>query len=137
MKTVRQKPYKSIRWIQERLLAHGCNPIYLDGIIGPRTINAIKLFQSKNDLPETGECDEITITKLASTPVTAAPKINSIDNSRTDYDRNAKIVSYNCPNCGAPINYTSNDCVCSYCDSRLHIRYDNLVRNFRSAIISY
>jgi Putative peptidoglycan binding domain len=49
---------------QSKLATLGFNPGTADGILGPRTITAIKEFQKKSGLPETGILDSATLAKL-------------------------------------------------------------------------
>ena len=53
-----------IRMAQLTLKDSGFDPGPIDGILGPKTREAIKGFQIKNDLEPTGEIDEETINQL-------------------------------------------------------------------------
>jgi peptidoglycan hydrolase-like protein with peptidoglycan-binding domain len=53
-----------IRMVQLTLKDSGFDPGPIDGILGPKTRDAIKKFQIKNDLEPTGEIDEQTINQL-------------------------------------------------------------------------
>jgi peptidoglycan hydrolase-like protein with peptidoglycan-binding domain len=53
-----------IRMAQLTLKDSGFDPGPIDGILGPKTHEAIKEFQIKNDLEPTGEIDEETINQL-------------------------------------------------------------------------
>jgi peptidoglycan hydrolase-like protein with peptidoglycan-binding domain len=53
-----------IRMVQLALEDSGFDPGPIDGILGPKTREAIKKFQIKNDLEPTGEIDEQTINRL-------------------------------------------------------------------------
>jgi len=52
------------RMVQLTLKNSGFDPGPIDGILGPKTREAIKRFQIKNDLESTGELDERTINQL-------------------------------------------------------------------------
>jgi len=52
------------RMVQLTLKDSGFDPGPIDGILGPKTREAIKRFQIKNDLEPTGEIDERTINQL-------------------------------------------------------------------------
>jgi hypothetical protein len=49
---------------QTKLAAEGADPGVLDGVLGAKTIAAIKSFQKQSGLPETGELDKTTLDKL-------------------------------------------------------------------------
>jgi peptidoglycan hydrolase-like protein with peptidoglycan-binding domain len=53
-----------IRMVQLALKDSGFDPGPIDGILGPKTGEAIKKFQIKNDLEPTGEIGEQTINLL-------------------------------------------------------------------------
>lgn len=42
------------------------NPNVIDGILGPRTVSALKLYQAARGLPVTGEMDDATYQRLVS-----------------------------------------------------------------------
>lgn len=50
--------------IQKQLLALGYQAGTADGIMGNRTVNALKKFQQDNNLPVTGQADYETMGKL-------------------------------------------------------------------------
>lgn len=50
--------------IQRLLLALGYQPGTADGVMGKRTVDALKKFQQDNNLPKTGQADYATIGKL-------------------------------------------------------------------------
>jgi peptidoglycan hydrolase-like protein with peptidoglycan-binding domain len=52
--------------LQERLAKLGYKPGVVDGISGPRTVDALKKYQADNKLPVTGVPDTDTIRKLRS-----------------------------------------------------------------------
>ena len=54
----------SIRDVQRKLKELGFNPGTADGALGPKTIQALKLFQQKRNIPITGSIDERTIELL-------------------------------------------------------------------------
>jgi hypothetical protein len=45
---------------QERLKAAGFDPGYIDGVVGPRTRDALSRYQASKGLPITGQLDEAT-----------------------------------------------------------------------------
>jgi peptidoglycan hydrolase-like protein with peptidoglycan-binding domain len=45
---------------QERLKAAGFDPGYIDGVVGPRTRDALRRYQASKGLPITGQLDEAT-----------------------------------------------------------------------------
>jgi len=53
-----------IRMVQLTLKDSGFDPGPIDGILGPKTRDAIKKFQIKNDLEPTGEIGEQTTNRL-------------------------------------------------------------------------
>jgi hypothetical protein len=53
-----------IRMVQLTLKDSGLDPGPIDGILGPKTREALKRFQIKNDLEPTGEIGEQTINQL-------------------------------------------------------------------------
>jgi len=53
-----------IRMVQLTLKDSGFDPGPTDGILGPKTREAVKRFQRKNELEPTGEIDEQTINQL-------------------------------------------------------------------------
>jgi peptidoglycan hydrolase-like protein with peptidoglycan-binding domain len=50
--------------LQERLNQLGYKVGAVDGVLGPRTVEALKKYQSDNNLPPTGALDVQTIKKL-------------------------------------------------------------------------
>jgi peptidoglycan hydrolase-like protein with peptidoglycan-binding domain len=54
--------------LQERLSALGYKLGEVDGVNGPRTIDALKRFQSDNKLPVTGAIDAETVRRLRAKP---------------------------------------------------------------------
>jgi peptidoglycan hydrolase-like protein with peptidoglycan-binding domain len=52
--------------LQERLMKLGYKPGTVDGVSGPRTVDALKKYQADNKLPVTGTTDADTIRKLRS-----------------------------------------------------------------------
>jgi peptidoglycan hydrolase-like protein with peptidoglycan-binding domain len=55
---------QDIRQVQEALKNQGQNPGPIDGIMGPQTRQALRAFQSKNGLKQTGTLDAETTEKL-------------------------------------------------------------------------
>lgn len=53
-----------VRAAQEALKAEGHDPGPIDGVIGPRTQEALRSFQKQENLRETGRLDQQTIEKL-------------------------------------------------------------------------
>jgi Putative peptidoglycan binding domain len=75
---------------QSKLATLGFNPGTADGILGPHTITAIKEFQKKSGLPETGILDSATLAKLDAvaqpTQAQAAPQMPQAAQSTTVSD---------------------------------------------------
>lgn len=75
-------------WLQSRLTSHGFPPGPIDGVIGEKTILAIKTFQAARGLTTTGQADAQTVEALRATSLGAldrpagedvpAPKIQPI-----------------------------------------------------------
>jgi peptidoglycan hydrolase-like protein with peptidoglycan-binding domain len=59
--------------LQDRLAALGYKPGVVDGVAGPKTIDALKSFQADNKLPATGNLDADTIRKLRTAKPSAVP----------------------------------------------------------------
>ncbi len=57
-------PVQEVRGAQERLFNLGFDPGPIDGKLGPKTEAALRAFQKKHELEETGMLDEATGTKL-------------------------------------------------------------------------
>lgn len=57
-------------WLQSRLTAHGFSPGPVDGVIGAKTISAIKAFEAAHGLPVDGTADE-TVVKGLRAPASA------------------------------------------------------------------
>lgn len=57
-------PVRDVRGAQQRLFNLGFDPGPLDGILGPKTENAIRAFQKAHDLNESGRMDPETAEKL-------------------------------------------------------------------------
>jgi len=55
---------QDVRQVQEALKNQGQDPGPIDGIMGPRTRQALRAFQSKNGLKQTGTLDTATREKL-------------------------------------------------------------------------
>lgn len=53
----------SVMAVQDALARHGF-PVKVDGVLGPETRAAVKAFQSRHQLPATGEADAATLAKL-------------------------------------------------------------------------
>src|SRR5690606_38781828 len=64
VQTTAVQPDPYVMRIQAGLKAFGNDGIELDGIVGPRTRNAIREFQSLFGLPETGEPDPAVYAKM-------------------------------------------------------------------------
>ncbi len=65
---------KTIQGAQERLLALGYQPGSTDGVMGARTIAALKKFQSDHGLSATGRLDRKTLDALNARPEKVATK---------------------------------------------------------------
>ena len=55
-----------VKKVQQRLKELGYYSSVCDGDYGTKTVTAVKAFQKKNDLSQTGECDATTLKKLNS-----------------------------------------------------------------------
>jgi peptidoglycan hydrolase-like protein with peptidoglycan-binding domain len=53
-----------VRSAQQALQSHGVNPGPIDGVMGPRTEQAVRDYQRRQNLPETGRLDPPTLEKL-------------------------------------------------------------------------
>jgi peptidoglycan hydrolase-like protein with peptidoglycan-binding domain len=65
------------QWLQSRLTAHGYPVGVIDGVIGDKTIAALKAFQAARKLETTGTADSATVTALrfsAGNPVGQQPR---------------------------------------------------------------
>jgi len=51
-------------WLQSRLTAHGYPCGLIDGILGPKTLHALRTFQRARGLEGTGRADEATVAAL-------------------------------------------------------------------------
>jgi len=51
---------ETVREVQTALKNHGLDPGPIDGAMGPKTMDALRNFQSQNSLPATGKLDEKT-----------------------------------------------------------------------------
>lgn len=60
--------------VQELLKAAGFDPGYIDGVVGPRTRDALRRYQASQGLPQTGMIDEATQQRLLKGEATKAPK---------------------------------------------------------------
>lgn len=54
-------------WLQSRLTSHGFSVGVIDGIVGPKTIAALRAFQGKVGLPATGVSNPATVEALRGT----------------------------------------------------------------------
>ncbi|MFB3814814.1 MAG: peptidoglycan-binding domain-containing protein [Terriglobales bacterium] len=66
-----------IKSAQKELADQGFDPGSADGRMGPKTRKAIREFQAKNDLPQTGNLDQPTLAKLnvgATQQLSSAPR---------------------------------------------------------------
>lgn len=85
------------QWLQSRLTAHGFAVGPIDGVIGDKTITAIKAFQSRNGILPSGKADTVTVAALrlssstaqnapdrAAPPVPTAPTVKSVWPRQTD-----------------------------------------------------
>lgn len=62
-----------VRSAQQALRAKGYNPGPSDGVMGPRTEAAVRQFQQKEGLTETGRLDTDTKVRLGMTGASASP----------------------------------------------------------------
>jgi hypothetical protein len=77
--------------VQNKLLGLGYNPGPADGIMGSKTINALKKYQQDNNLPVTGNADKVTADNLFknNTAQSDAPIISS--SPPTDREHNDSV----------------------------------------------
>jgi peptidoglycan hydrolase-like protein with peptidoglycan-binding domain len=59
----------NVRRLQERLRAQGVDPGSIDGVMGQQTQDALREFQRRNGLSETGQLDTRTAEKLGLGPI--------------------------------------------------------------------
>jgi hypothetical protein len=59
---------------QERLKAAGFDPGHIDGVVGPRTREAVRRYQASQGLPITGQLDEVTREALLTSDGTLADR---------------------------------------------------------------
>lgn len=55
---------QTVMQVQQKLNKEGFDAGNADGNWGPQTAEAVKNFQQKNDLPQTGQLDQQTLSKL-------------------------------------------------------------------------
>lgn len=65
----------TISEIQQALKAAGFDPGDVDGLLGPRTTDALKLFQGEHGLPVSGAADAPTLAALAPGAILALPSL--------------------------------------------------------------
>jgi peptidoglycan hydrolase-like protein with peptidoglycan-binding domain len=53
-----------VRSAQQALQGTGLNPGPIDGVVGPQTQQAVRDYQKKQNLPQTGQFDAATLQKL-------------------------------------------------------------------------
>lgn len=81
-----------IKWVQQRLTAHGFSPGAIDGIIGPNTRAAIRAFNAKWNLPGEDTTPQTTVVALRLDPaVTPTDIIGIPDRDNPDEDEIQKI----------------------------------------------
>ena len=59
-----QMKIQTVMQVQQKLNKEGFDAGHADGNWGPQTAEAVKNFQQKNNLPQTGELDQQTLSKL-------------------------------------------------------------------------
>jgi peptidoglycan hydrolase-like protein with peptidoglycan-binding domain len=57
-----------IKQAQEALKMEGLHPGPIDGVVGPRTRQALRAYQARAGLPQTGVLDDPTLQRLAPRP---------------------------------------------------------------------
>ena len=62
--TTGQASSDQVRSVQQALQAKGMDPGPVDGIVGPRTQEALRAYQKDQNLPQTGNLDAQTLGKL-------------------------------------------------------------------------
>ena len=55
---------EQVRSVQQALQGKGMHPGPVDGVMGPKTEQAVRDFQKKENLPQTGRIDAQTLQKL-------------------------------------------------------------------------
>jgi peptidoglycan hydrolase-like protein with peptidoglycan-binding domain len=58
------QPRAYVEEMQKALKAEGHDPGEIDGVIGPKTVSALKAYQRQHGLEETGRPDDATLTKF-------------------------------------------------------------------------
>jgi len=74
----------AVKAVQKRLKELGYYTTAIDGDYGSKTITAVKAFQKKNGLTQTGECDSATLKKLNSDSAVAASGSTDSDTLKTN-----------------------------------------------------
>ena len=59
---------EQVRSVQQALQGKGMDPGATDGVMGPRTQEAVRNFQKAQNLPQTGRVDAQTLEKLGISP---------------------------------------------------------------------
>ena len=59
---------EQVRSVQQALQGKGMDPGAVDGVMGPRTQDAVRNFQKAQNLPQTGRIDAPTLQKLGISP---------------------------------------------------------------------
>ena len=64
-------------WLQSRLTAHGFACGVIDGILGPKTLHALRSFQKARGLPVTSQADEATVMALRASSSRVSDEVSS------------------------------------------------------------
>ena len=65
------QPRAYVEEMQKALKAQGHDPGEIDGVIGPKTVSALKAFQRQHGLEATGRPDDATLTKFGESATAA------------------------------------------------------------------
>jgi peptidoglycan hydrolase-like protein with peptidoglycan-binding domain len=71
--TLRQNSTNSVQGIQAALKANGHDPGPIDGVMGRRTQDALRAYQTEQHLKATGRIDQETLDKLGVRPAARQP----------------------------------------------------------------
>ena len=84
-----------VKEVQQRLIDLGYLDGYADGIIGPRSVDAMKLFQRLNNLSSTGKADPDTLELLFSNDAMALPASLRSGSSGEDVEKlQRRLIQY-------------------------------------------
>ena len=81
----RSAALSDVHWVQNELRQRGYRPGRADGVLGPKTRQAIRRYQADMGLPETGKITPGLIARLERDQATAGRQLRKIDQDRIDY----------------------------------------------------